>query len=210
MSSPVPRLPATRRELRAARGRLSPREQQRHAAAVTRRLARCRWFLGARRIGLYWPADGELDPRPLLRHALGRGRRCFLPVLRPHPRRALWFVRFRPGEPMRPNRFRIPEPAHRGRHLRLAWTLDLLLVPLVGFDDACNRIGMGGGFYDRTLAYLRGRRHWRRPRLIGVAHECQRVERIDPRPWDIPLDAVVTEQGVYRRTDAADPVAARS
>jgi 5-formyltetrahydrofolate cyclo-ligase len=94
--------------------------------------------------------------------------------------------------------------------MSLAWTLDLMLVPLVGFDGACNRIGMGGGFYDRTLAYLRRRRHWRRPRLIGIAHECQRVDRIDPRPWDIPLDAVVTEQGVYRRTNAADPVAART
>jgi 5-formyltetrahydrofolate cyclo-ligase len=60
-------------------------------------------------------------------------------------------------------------------------------------------MGMGGGFYDRTLAYLRDRRHWRRPLLVGVAHECKRVEHLEPAPWDVPLDLVVTEARVYRR-----------
>jgi 5-formyltetrahydrofolate cyclo-ligase len=69
----------------------------------------------------------------------------------------------------------------------------------VGFDGECNRLGMGGGFYDRTLAYLRQRTHWRRPRLIGIAHACQRLDRIDPRPWDIPLDGVATEERIYWR-----------
>jgi 5-formyltetrahydrofolate cyclo-ligase len=64
---------------------------------------------------------------------------------------------------------------------------------------------MGGGFYDRTLGYLRQRRQWRRPRLIGLAHECQRLPRLDPRPWDIPLDAVATELRIYRRTAADAP-----
>ena len=63
---------------------------------------------------------------------------------------------------------------------------------------------MGGGFYDRTLAYLRQRTHWLRPRLIGLAHECQRVERIAPQPWDIPLDGVATELGVYWRGPRAE------
>ena len=100
---------------------------------------------------------------------------------------------------MRPNRFGIPEPSRRNRRLRLAWTLDLLLVPLVGFDTECHRLGMGGGYYDRTLSYLSHRDHWRRPRLIGLAHECQRVAALPVRPWDIPLDFVVTERQVYRR-----------
>jgi 5-formyltetrahydrofolate cyclo-ligase len=69
----------------------------------------------------------------------------------------------------------------------------------VGFDVECNRLGMGGGFYDRTLSYLRQRTHWRRPRLIGIAHACQRLDRIDPRPWDIPLDGVATEERIYWR-----------
>ena len=70
---------------------------------------------------------------------------------------------------------------------------------LVGFDARCNRLGMGGGYYDRTLAYLRHRVHWRRPLLVGVAHECQRVERLEANPWDVPLDLVVTERRIYAR-----------
>jgi 5-formyltetrahydrofolate cyclo-ligase len=118
-------------------------------------------------------------------------------VLRAHPRQKLWFIEHREGERLTRNRFGIPEPALRHRRIALPWALDLILVPLVGFDVQCRRLGMGGGFYDRTLAYLRQRRYWRRPRLVGLAHECQRVERLDSRPWDVPLDMVVTEERIY-------------
>lgn len=192
-----------RRELRAARRNLHPREQKRHAASVAKQLKHHRLFLRARRIAVYLPADGELDPRPLLKYAQKRGKACYLPVLRPRNTRwgrgKLWFVRVRPGNRLLPNRFGIPEPTARGRQLKLPWHLDLLLMPLVGFDADCHRLGMGGGFYDRTLAYLRQRRSWRRPRLIGIAHDCQRVARIEPRAWDIPLDAVVTESRIYAK-----------
>ncbi len=73
------------------------------------------------------------------------------------------------------------------------------MMPLVGFDADCNRLGMGGGFYDRTLDYLRWHRAWNRPRLIGLAHACQQVARIEPQPWDIPLEAVVTECAIQAR-----------
>ncbi len=135
--------------------------------------------------------------------ALRDGKAIYLPVLGrsigDRTRVKLRFVRWTTSETMHPNRFGIPEPTRRGRHIRPARHLDLILVPLVGFDSACNRIGMGGGYYDRTLAYLKARRFWRRPRLIGVAHECQRIETIETRPWDVPLDAVVTERRVYFR-----------
>ncbi len=72
-----------------------------------------------------------------------------------------------------------------------------MILPLVGFDADCHRLGMGGGFYDRTLGYLRIRTHWRRPRLFGIAHELQKVPRIAAQPWDIPLDAVFTESHTY-------------
>lgn len=201
MTSPLseaPRLPSIRRALRQARRSLSARDQRLHARSLTRLLGKDPAFLKARRLAAYWPADGELDPRPLLALASRRGRSTFLPVLRRASRGRLWFVRFRPGEPLDAKRFgfRIPEPRRRG-HIGPPWNLDLILMPLVGFDLDCNRLGMGGGFYDRTLAYLRHRSHWRRPRLIGIAHECQRLERIEPRPWDIPLDGVATERRVY-------------
>jgi 5-formyltetrahydrofolate cyclo-ligase len=196
-------LPANhlRKTLRARRRALGERPQRDHACRVSH-LLRCELaYMHARRIAAYWPTDGELDPRPLLNDALARGKAAYLPVLGrrigARPAVKLRFVRWTTGETLRPNRFGIPEPTRRGRHIRPARQLDLILLPLVGFDSACNRIGMGGGYYDRTLAYLRLRRYWRRPRLIGVAHECQRVEKIEPRPWDIPLDAVVTERRIY-------------
>lgn len=166
---------------------------------MAQRLAHHPLFLRSRRFGAYWAADGELDPAPLLAFAQRRHQQVFLPVLRPHPHRKLWFVRYAPGERLQHNRFGIPEPNLRQRRFALPWALDTLLVPLVGFDDACRRIGMGGGFYDRTLAYLRHRGHWRRPTLVGLAYECQRVAELPAAPWDIPLDWVVTEQRLYRR-----------
>lgn len=150
----------------------------------------------ARRVAAYWPSDGEPDPLAVLHGIIARGAGGYLPVLRTEGQSKLWFVRYRPDEPMRANRFRIPEPRRRGRHILAPWHLDLVLMPLVGFDGGCRRIGMGGGFYDRTLAYLRRRRVWRRPLLIGVAHACQRLPQIEAMPWDVALDAVVTERGI--------------
>ena len=189
--------PALRSELRARRRGLGPSLQRQHAVAVARLLGNHFVFLRARRLAAYLATDGEIDPAPLLKLAHKRHKACHLPVLRPHPRRKLWFVRHRPGEPLTPNRFNIPEPSLRQARIRLPWALDLLLLPLVGFDASCNRLGMGGGFYDQTLAYLNSRQHWRRPLLVGLAHECQRVERLAANPWDIPLDMIVTETRIY-------------
>jgi 5-formyltetrahydrofolate cyclo-ligase len=186
-----------RRRLRAARRALDSRAQQAHARAIVRHLSGARLLRGATRVALYVAADGEPDIRELLERVPGRGRRWYLPVLRGHAAGRLWFVRHRPGELLRANRFGVPEPARRRRRIQPVHALDLILLPLVGFDAAGNRLGMGAGFYDRSLASLRGRRHWCRPRLVGIAHECQRVARLDPQPWDVPLDAVVTEARVY-------------
>jgi 5-formyltetrahydrofolate cyclo-ligase len=188
-----------RRELRGRRNAIPPAQRSHHANALARRLGRHPAFVRARRVGAYWSNDGEIDPAPLLSAARARHKRIFLPVLRAHPYQKLWFVEMRQGSRLTRNRFGIPEPELCKRRIYLPWSLDLLLVPLVGFDSDCNRLGMGGGFYDRSLAYLRIRRHWRRPRLIGLAHECQRVEAIDTGPWDVPLDGVATEKGIWER-----------
>ena len=121
---------ALRRRLRLLRRGLSATQQREHAHALARTLGRQPAFLRARRIGIYWPADGEIDPRPLLGLTQASRKRWHLPVLCPHPHPRLWFLTYRPDEPMRPNRFGIPEPALRNRRLRLAWSLDILLVPL--------------------------------------------------------------------------------
>ncbi|GHB14482.1 hypothetical protein GCM10009038_11100 [Salinicola rhizosphaerae] len=154
----------------------------------------------ARRVALYLPSDGEIDPRPLIAWFEKRCVAVYLPVLRPLSDNRLWFVRYHRGTRMAINRFGIPEPdtrhgAHRARRLP-AWALDTILLPLVGFDDAGNRIGMGGGFYDRTLAFARRTRP--KPSLIGLAHDCQHVDALPVAGWDVPLDAIVSDQRLVR------------
>lgn len=196
--------PLLRQRLRRARRALSPREQREHAAAVCQRLISSGLMHAAKRIALYLPLPGELDPLPIRARLQGR-RRWYLPVLRQHAPGRLWFVRLEPDTRLRRNRFGILEPVARQRQIVTPQGLDLILVPLVGFDAQCHRIGMGAGFYDRSLAFLGARRYWQRPRLIGLAHECQRVDAIEPQPWDRPMDAVVTERALYRRGSLSRP-----
>lgn len=186
--------------IRRARRALTPREQRDHGIAIADRLKGQPPFLRAARIGAYLPADGEIDPLPLLHAALATGKRCYLPVLHPFAGPSLWFCEWREGDPLIPNRFAIPEPVPQHRPPHRAWQLDLLLVPLVAFDARGNRLGMGGGYYDRTLAYLRLRSHWRRPRVIGLAHALQRVDALPQNAWDIPVDGVITEREMHRFT----------
>ncbi len=188
---------ALRQQLRAKRQALSLHAQRQHALEIARQLGKLPWVLRARRIGGYEPADGEVDPSPLIAQLQTRHRRYYLPVLRTYPRGKLWFVLHQSEACLSPNRYGIPEPPLRDP--QMPWALDLLLLPLVGFDAQCHRLGMGGGYYDRTLSHLRRLSHWKRPRLIGIAHECQRVAQLPVQPWDIPLDLVVTEAGIYRR-----------
>ena len=95
------------------------------------------------------------------------------------------------------DRFGIPEPVVGVKELVRARRLDLVLLPLVGFDHKGNRLGMGAGFYDRTLAFLRDRVHWKKPHAVGLAYDFQRVDGFDVDPWDIPLTAVVTDKDIY-------------
>jgi 5-formyltetrahydrofolate cyclo-ligase len=187
-----------RREMRAARRALSAQQQRTHSEAVAALLLTNPAFLRARRIAAYLAADGELDPAVLIANAIAAGKRCYLPVLRPFAEPALWFCEWRPGEPLVANRFGIPEPVVTRHALCSARDLDVVLVPLVAFDTQGNRLGMGGGYYDRTFAYLRLRRCWRRPRLIGLAHELQRVDSLPRNAWDVPVDAVTTERALHR------------
>ena len=186
-----------RRELRRRRRNLSAKEQRIHGKLIARALSRTPLFGHAQRIALYLENDGEPATGPLIERISRYGKTCYLPVLRKPPQIGLWFCQYKTGTPLTPNRFGIPEPRPRQQDRHPPWALDLILLPLVGFDAEGNRIGMGGGFYDRTLGFLRTRRIWRGPKLIGIAHECQRLERIEPNPWDIPLDGIVTEHGYH-------------
>lgn len=180
-----------RQQLRQQRRNLDSAHQIRHANLIALRLWRHPWVRNARTIGAYWPADGEVDPLPFMKQAHKRGKRLFLPVI-DILQHSLSFRSWQPCQTLRLNCFGIPEPPATSASCRIE-ELDVLLMPLVGFDARGHRLGMGGGFYDRTLAHDM----FRPGRLIGLAHSTQEVARLDTAPWDRNMEAVVTEKKVF-------------
>lgn len=183
-----------RRQLKQARNALTgfPRHQKQHR--IARALHSIPALCNAKRIGAYLPFDGEPD---LLCYLMRAQHKIWLPVIR-----ADLHLDFRPSFSLKPanrrpalayrNRFGIWEslrtPTRRVAHL------NALLIPLVGFDRAGNRLGMGAGFYDRSLAGLRRPK----PLLIGIAFSGQEVDQLPADPWDIPLDYIVTDREIIK------------
>lgn len=185
-----------RSQIRSLRRALSADERQQAALAVARRLVTWPMFAGATRIAGYWACDGELDPTPALERVWAANRQVYLPVLAEGS--LLSFAPYQPGAPLRRNRFQIPEPEVAPAAFLRPSQLDLVLAPLVAFDSTGARLGMGGGFYDRSFAFLREQpQGGHRPRLLGLAYEFQKVAELIRQPWDVPLDAVLTEAALY-------------
>src|SRR5690606_33694649 len=181
---------ALRRLLRARRRALSAPVQRAAALRVAAVVARRPEFVSANHVAVYLAADGELDPLPLVALARAAGKQVYLPVLQPG--NGLRFAVWREGALLRANRFGLREPV--AKRFRAAARLDLVRVPLVGFDRRGARLGMGGGFYDRSFAFLAhgGRR---RPHLVGLAHACQEVAALGRESRDVPLAAIATVRG---------------
>jgi len=180
---------ALRRRYRSARRRLSARQQRRHGEAVRRLFLASPLAWRSRRIAAYLGVDGEVNLRPLL-SSLGRmGRTLALPVIERSNRMS--FFEHRSEAALALNRFGIEEPPPDARRINTR-SLDLALAPLVAFDAEGNRLGMGGGFYDRHFGCLP---ECLRPLLIGVAHEMQCAAALPAAPWDVPLDGILTESG---------------
>lgn len=186
-----------RQSFRAARRSLSERQQRAAAEQVCTRLLHADCWRRARRIALYWPADGELETWPLLREAWASGRQVFMPCLDPLGSRRLQFRPLQDGARLGENRFGIPEPESALDTAPL-WSLQLVLVPLVAFDRDGHRLGMGGGYYDATLAALRARPHLPRPTLVGLAHGCQLTGALTQEPQDVAMDWILTPHAWHR------------
>lgn len=187
---------ALRRHIRHQRRALSEGQRHAHAELLAHHFSGHAWFRRAQRIAAFLPNDGEQDPTPLIETAWERGKQVFLPVLNRLYGNRLWFFPYTPETRLAPNRFGILEPPIKPFTPVPVWTLDLVLTPLVAFDANGNRLGMGGGYYDRTFAFLRHNpRH--KPRLLGVAHDLQHTNQTLPRQaWDVPLQGVLTESGL--------------
>ena len=148
----------------------------------------------ADRIAVYFAVNGEISLEYVIDQALSQGKQIFLPNL---DQEALRFSPYFHQQKMRINKFKLPEPDVGDDEMLSPEALDLVLAPLVAFDATRNRIGMGGGFYDRSFAFRKDPSS-KKPVLIGVAHELQKVDRLEPESWDVRLDMIVTDQDIYR------------
>lgn len=182
---------------RAQRRALSASTQWQHSQTLCQNTNKEKIYRSSKNIAFYLANDGEIDPSQLIEHAWFLGKDVYLPILSP-VKNSLYFAPYHADSQLKLNRFDIPEPVCHPSQWKTARQLDVLFLPLVAFDTSGNRIGMGGGFYDRTLAYLQHRCHWRKPVLVGLAHELQKVGKLDAQSWDIPLDFIMTEEQIYK------------
>ena len=164
------------------------------AAALAERILALPEFTRAHRVAAYAAINGEVSLDPVIERALADGKSVYLPNL---DRESLRFSPYFHGQKMRANRFCLLEPDVDDDEMLQPGDMDLVLAPLVVFDADCNRIGMGGGYYDRSFA-MRKNPAVTGPVLVGVAHELQKAERIVPEEWDVRLDMVVTDEAIYR------------
>ena len=184
-----------RQHVRTLRLGLSNQQQHNAASTVLQHFSSSNLVKQAQHIALYLTNDGELDTQPLINWCWQQGKKVYLPVIHPFSKGHLLFLNYRADTVLIENRYGIAEPKLDIRNIILPIQLDLICTPLVAFDNRGARLGMGGGFYDRTLSSWFQRfksDNMAKPFPIGIAHDCQQVEALPCENWDIPLPEVIT------------------
>lgn len=180
--------------MRHLRRALTAEQQERAADLLAEHALNVAPIASAQHIALFLSVDGELNTRPLIAKLWQQKKRVYLPVLHPFATGQLLFLHYTPDTVLIPNRLAIPEPPLDIRYVVTLDQLDVMMVPLVAFDRQGQRLGMGGGFYDRTL------QNWQQHGFmpVGLAHECQRVDKLPVAAWDVPLPAVLTPSKLWQ------------
>lgn len=182
--------------IRQKRKALSTLEQQQAGLDLVERCSTLNDIHKAQHIALYISTDGELDTQPLIEWLWSQGKEVYLPVLHPFSEGHLLFLRYAADTPTVHNKYGIVEPKLDQTQVKPVRELDIIFTPLVGFDSDGHRLGMGGGYYDRTLA------PWFKTGVgatpIGLAHDCQHVEQLPTENWDIPLPKIVTPSKTWQ------------
>ena len=176
-----------RQQIRKTRANLTALQQQQAEDSITQQALALIGERNAQHIALYISFDGEISTEKLIKILWMQGKPVYLPVLHPFNPNHLLFLRYLPETPMLKNKFGILEPKLNVQNVLPLKELDILFTPLVAFDKQGNRLGMGGGFYDRTL------QNWRNSSFIpvGLAHQCQQVEQLPTEVWDVPLHQIL-------------------
>lgn len=188
-----------RNKLRQKRRSLSRLQQRTASIQLKNHLNVSGLLLRAKHIALYLSNDGEICPMALMQSLWKRNKYCYLPAIHPLKENHLVFCRVTPATRFEANRFGIPEPVFRYSQKLPARHLSLVLLPLVAFDPEGNRMGMGGGYYDRTFGFKQlGHQSIRTPpKLVGLAHELQKQDQLAVDSWDIPLCGIITDKRIY-------------
>jgi 5-formyltetrahydrofolate cyclo-ligase len=185
---------AQRQELRQRLGErrrtLTPPERMAAAQGLRRCLERLPEYLTDARVAGYWASHGELPLNLVIPPLAARGQQFLLPVIGADKR--LRFAPWQVGDDVQPNRHGIPEPL-APRELLEPFQLDLVFVPLLAFDRHGHRLGYGGGYYDRSFAFLNKQVRPTEPLLVGIAYAFQELPQIDAAAWDVPLDFIATD-----------------
>lgn len=184
-----------RTEIRRRRMALTASEQQQAATALVKRVLGQPTLMAQQHVALYLSNDGEINTAPLIQALLAAGKNLYLPVLHPFASGYLLFQHYQAQTPLQPNRFGIAEPVLNCAEVKPVPELEVIFTPLVAFDSQGQRLGMGGGFYDRTLAQLPVNHT---TAIVGLAHSCQQVAAVPVEPWDQPLDAIVTPDHYFQ------------
>ncbi len=180
---------AIRKEILLYRSKLSKEDQINKSELMTKHILASDAFLSSQHIGLYYAVNGEVDAGSLT--ALDKSKQYYLPIVSNTPDQALSFAPISHTSQYKANKYSIPEPIYKEEELISGDKLDLVIMPLVAFDRHGNRLGMGGGYYDRTFSFKQG--SIKKPTLLGIAYDFQKLESLAPEPWDIPLDMLATE-----------------
>jgi 5-formyltetrahydrofolate cyclo-ligase len=180
-----------RQRLAAQRRALTPPERMGAAQGLRRSLEQLPEYLTDARVAGYWASHGELPLNLVIPPLAARGQQFLLPVIGKD--RRLRFAPWQSGEDVQPNRYGIPEPVAQDELLE-PFQLDLVFVPLLGFDRRGNRLGHGGGYYDRSFAFLNEQVRPTEPLLVGIAYAFQELPEVDEEDWDVPLDFIATER----------------
>ena len=179
-----------RQQSRAKRNALTDLEQQQASKQALQQCLNQHLLSPGSKVAFYLAADGELDPAPLFEHCWQNGITTYLPILHPFSSGHLLFLHYHANSSMQANRFGIAEPKLSCLDICPLPELNIIFTPLVAFDEKLNRMGMGGGFYDRTLAPIE--RDHLNTKVVGLAHECQQVESLPVDSWDVPMQTIIT------------------
>ncbi|MGL5291710.1 MAG: 5-formyltetrahydrofolate cyclo-ligase [Vibrionaceae bacterium] len=177
---------------RQKRQQLSIDEQQQAQALLLARFIASPHVQVASCIALYIAHNGEIGTQALIQYCWQQGKHVYVPVVHPFASGELLFLRYMPDTPMQKCRWGILQPKLDVRAVLPVWQLELIGLPLVAFDAQGNRLGMGGGFYDRTLASFANHSHFAKPYVLGLAHDCQLAASLPVEPWDRPLPEILT------------------